>query len=227
MEIIVSLPRNDVKLARAAVEAGAHALKLHMNVRHDASGTQFGSFAEEEGRVREILAAVEVPVGLMPGADANHLPTAQQLTALAEAGLSFVDIYAHHMPLWFIDLPLKIVVALDRFDGFVEPPYYYSRLMWPPEKNQNRIWMCEASIFPKDEYGTPFTFADYRRLRILQEYIDTPILVPTQKRITPDDARWLKRTGTAALMIGAVVTGDTAESIAEATRAYRAICDEE
>lgn len=226
MELVVSLPRNDIELARAAAQAGAQALKLHMNVHHSASGTTFGSFAEEAAKVREIIAAVDIPVGLMPGADPALLPTAAELSELAGAGLNFVDIYVEHMPLWFLDLPLRLVVALSSFDGFLEPPYYTTHFMWPPEKNENRIAMCEASIFPKADYGKPFTYADFRRLRILQEYIDAPIMVPTQKHITPDDARWLKRTGTAALMIGAVVTGLDADGIANTTRTYRAVCDE-
>lgn len=221
MELIVSLPRNDVELARAAAESGANAIKVHMNVRHDASGTRFGSFAEEQDAVRQIISAVKIPVGLMPGADTASLPTADELTSLAQSGLDFVDIYTHHMPLWFLELPLRLIVALGSFDGFVEPAYYQTRLIWPPEQQKNRIAMTEASIFPKEDYGKPFTFADLRRLRVLQEYIDTPMVVPTQKAITPYDSVWLKRGGCAALMIGAIVTGDSADSIANATAAYR------
>lgn len=226
MQLIVSLPGNKVELARAAAEAGADALKVHMNVLHHASGIEFGSFAEEAPRVRDILAAVKCPVGLMPGADPALLPTRAELESLQPAGLDFIDIYAHHMPLWFVELPFRLIIALAHFDGFVEPPYYTTHFIWPPESQKNRFAMCEASIFPHEEYGEPFTFYDYRRLRVLQEYADVPILVPTQKHITPDDAKWLKRTGTGGLMIGAVVTGTTAESIAKATAEYRKAIDE-
>jgi len=227
MELIVSLPRNDVELARAAADSGAEALKVHMNVTHAASGTTFGSFGEEATAVREIIEAVKIPVGLMPGADPQALPTFDELKALADDGLDFVDIYTHHMPLWFIDLPLRLVVAFSAFDGLVEPVYYTTHLYWPPAADSNRIWMAEGSIFSKDEYGQPFTYHDFRRLRILQEYVDVPLIVPTQKAITPEDALWLKRTGTGALMIGAVVTGDNAESIAAATGRYRRALDRE
>jgi hypothetical protein len=225
MELVVSLPRNEVALAQAAAANGASAIKVHMNVEHRASGTRFGTFAEESAAVLEIISAVDVPVGLMPGADPASLPSADELVKLGAAGLSFVDIYAHHMPLWFIDLPLKLIVAFNEFDGFTEPPYYATHFFWPPENNRNRIYMAEASIMKPEEYGTPFTYADLRRLRILQEYVDVPLLVPTQKRITPQDAVWLKRSGTGGLMIGAVVTGQTAESIAAATAAYREALD--
>lgn len=227
MELIVSLPQNSVELAQAAVDGGADLLKVHMNVAHAASGTVFGDFSQEAAAVREIIKAVDIPVGLMPGADFNALPTFDELKTLADDGLDFVDIYTHHMPLWFIDLPLKLVLAFDSFDNFVEPVYYTTHMWWPPDANANRIWMAEGSIFGKDEYGQPFTYHDFRRLRILQEYVDVPLVVPTQKAITPADAVWLKRTGTGALMIGAVVTGLTAESLAAATRRYRDAIDSE
>jgi hypothetical protein len=226
MQLIVSLPRNEVELAKAAADAGADAIKVHMNVYHHASGTEFGNFAAEAPRIKDILAAVKCPVGLMPGADPALLPERAELESLQPAGLDFLDIYAHHMPLWFVELPFRLIIALSSFDGFVEPPYYTTHFVWPPESQKNRFAMCEASIFPHEEYGEPFTYYDYRRLRVLQEYVDVPVLVPTQKLITTDDAKWLKRTGTGGLMIGAIVTGTTAESIAKATAKYRKAIDE-
>jgi hypothetical protein len=178
MLLIVSLPRNDLDLARAAAEAGADYVKVHMNVEHRASGTRFGTFAEEVDTVRSIMRGINKPVGLMPGADPGALPTNDELAQLHADGLAFVDIYTHHMPLRFLDLPtsLRLVVAFSHF-------------------------------------------------RILQEYVDVPLIVPTQNAITPADAVWLARDGVAGLMIGAIVTGTTANSIAAATAAFRCAID--
>lgn len=212
-------------MAQAAAAAGADAVKVHMNVEHRASGTVFGSYAQEAPIVRRMIAELDIPVGLMPGAGVDQVPSAGELTELSKAGLDFVDIYSHHMPTWFLDLPLKLAVALHEFDGFVEPPFYETHLYWPRGANRNRIWMCEASIMRPEDYGQPFSFHDLRRLRVLQEYIDCPMLVPTQKRITPTDAQWLKRSGAGGLMIGAIVTGTSADSIGRATAEYRAAID--
>ena len=227
MKLIVSLPKNDMEMALAAAENGADAVKLHMNVEHRASGTRFGSYEEEHDAVSAIAAALSCSVGLMPGADIASLPSRRELLELHEQGIDFLDIYTHHMPLWFLDLPHKLIVALSQFDGFVEPAFYMSHVYWPRGANRNRIFMVEASIAKPEEYGSPFSFHDARRLRILQEYVDAPMLVPTQKHITPEDARWLVRTGTGGLMIGSIVTGNTAQSIGEATARYRAVIDEE
>jgi len=225
MELFVSLPQNSMELALAAKEGGADAVKVHMNVEHRASGTRFGSFAEEKEFVLQIIRELGIPVGLMPGAGVDQVPTFDELSFLAGEGLSFVDIYAKHMPIWFVDLPLDIIPALDSFAGFVEEPFYTSHFWWPLGTNRTRMKMLEASIVPPEEYGTPFSYLDLRRLRILQEYSDAPLLVPTQKAITPDDAIWLKRGGAGGLMIGSIVTGNTADSIAGATAAFRAAID--
>jgi hypothetical protein len=225
MQLFVSLPANSLELALAASRAGADYLKLHMNVEHRASGTRFGGFAEEADTVREIMRAVDCPVGLMPGAGIQSMPSNHELEQLATDGLHFLDFYTQHMPLRFLELPIRLIAAFDSFDGFVEPLYYQTHFTWPPDSNQNRIWMAEASICKPEDYGQAFSFHDLRRLRIMQEYFDAPLLVPTQKLITPDDARWLKRAGAGGLMIGAIVTGVTAASIADATSAYRNAID--
>ena len=47
LTLIMSLPYNDPALCRAAFEAGADVVKVHINVEHRASGTHFGRLAEE------------------------------------------------------------------------------------------------------------------------------------------------------------------------------------
>ena len=64
--LIVSLPRNDRDLARAAIDSGADLLKVHVNVHHRASGTAFGSLQEEMDRLNAIL-DLHVPTGLVVG----------------------------------------------------------------------------------------------------------------------------------------------------------------
>lgn len=66
LSLFVSLPANDVRLAKAALEEGADALKVHFNVGHRASGNQFGplgSYADVFGQIR---AAFDGPFGVVP-----------------------------------------------------------------------------------------------------------------------------------------------------------------
>ena len=219
MQLIVSLPRNDLALAKAAEAAGADAVKLHMNVEHRASGTRFGSYSEEQENIRAIIAAVKCEVGLMPGT-LQSLPTAAELTDLGKGGLQFIDIYAEHLPLWMLEVPLRLIVAVshDYADDFLGGMLQSIEL-------PSTVSMLEASITRPEDYGTPFTMIDLLRVLELREATGLPLLVPTQKAITPDDARRLAALEIDALMIGAIVTGDSADSIAAATERYRRAID--
>ena len=44
--LVVSLPSNNLEMAKAALEGGAQAVKVHCNVWHRASGHTFGTYAE-------------------------------------------------------------------------------------------------------------------------------------------------------------------------------------
>ncbi|MNP63853.1 hypothetical protein D3C76_1592980 [compost metagenome] len=71
----------------------------------------------------------------------------------------------------------------------------------------------EASIVPGEEYGTPLSFADLLKYRWLARHAGLPVIVPSQRKIVPDDVPALIDTGIKVLLIGAVVTGKTADGI--------------
>jgi hypothetical protein len=207
--LIVSLPQNSAALARAAAEGGADALKVHLNVRHDASGTQFGSFAEERGSLEEIL-AVGLPTGIVPGV-AGSLPTPGEMEGLAEMGLDFFDLYDHDMPAWMTRFegmtrtvaisPLTPIASLNVFDrmGFE---------------------MMEAAIVPHEGYGEALSAADLARYHQVRAATSLPIIVPTQRAVAPEDMPALLDTGVNALMIGAIVTGREPDQLRAATRRF-------
>src|SRR5574340_421796 len=85
--LIVSLPANSPELAGAAAEGGADALKVHLHVRHEASGTRFGDLAAERANLEGIL-ATELPVGVVPGAGDDR-PTPEEMRELAAMGVDF------------------------------------------------------------------------------------------------------------------------------------------
>lgn len=209
--LIVSLPANSPELARAAADGGADALKVHINVRHDASGTQFGSLAEEQDNLEAIL-ALGLPTGIVPGVAAS-LPSRQDMEQLARMGIDFFDLYAHDMPPWMLGVqgmtrtvamsdatPVSAVAELEKL-GFE---------------------MLEAAVVPHEGYGRPLSVADlvlYRRIRAATKL---PIIVPTQRAVAPEDVPALMQTGVDALMIGAIVTGREPGSLHAATERFAA-----
>lgn len=213
--LLVSLPRNDAELARAALDAGADALKVHIGVKHRASGTHFGTLAEETPRLEAILAAAAGrPVGIVAG-ETPHLPAtlAEQLTRM---GFAFISLYADHLPAaWLGRGDIALVPSL-RPDT---PVREAARL---PALGAAAV---ELGIIPPEGYGQPLTAADLARYSAHAEAIAAPCIVPTQRAIRPEDVPALSRAGIRGLLVGAVVTGTAAADLAAAVRRFRAAID--
>jgi hypothetical protein len=211
----VSLPRNDVELARAALNGGAHGLKVHINVSHFASGTRFGSFPEEKENLARIVECAQGrPVGIVPGAtnDGEHAFASEaEFAALAELGIDFFDSYPADAPSWALNQ--------EHLDVMLAAPHGT-----PLEEicalQHVGMALCEASFLPHESYGQALNAADVARYRVLCDALRVPVMVPSQKKIVPRDLPALQEAGARALLIGAIVTGREAQSIEDATRSF-------
>ena len=211
--LLVSLPRNDVDLARAALRCGAQGLKVHINVEHFASGTRFGSWDEE----RETLAAiVEVAkdagasVGIVPGAN-GAFAAPSDFGGLSEIGVDYFDAYPFDCPAW----------ALTQTDLDVMMAAFHGADLGEFAQLENLgMTLCEASILGHDDYGKALTAQDLARYAALVGRLKVPVIVPSQKKIEPQDIAALRKTGARGLLIGAIVTGREAEGLEAATRAF-------
>ena len=214
MSLFVSLASNDVELARAAVDAGADALKVHINVPHRASGNAFGSVAQEAPAIAAIQ-ELGIPVGLVVGGEGTV--SLDEVRRGRDLGVDFFDVYAHHAPAWYVDeAPERgAMVALGHGD--------------PPERaevlEQLGFAALEASLAPPDDYGTPLFSHRLADLASLAARTSLPLVVPSQYRLTPDDVPGLQRAGVDAVLIGVVATGDDPNSVGEATAAFRHAID--
>jgi hypothetical protein len=222
MRLIVSLPDNTVEFAKAAASGGADAVKVHLNVVHRASGASFGDFAAERPRVEAIIKEAGVPVGLMPGTE--RLPEKQELEALIDVGLKFIDIYAHHLPACYLELGEKteLIPAIDRL--LTEGEIFHLTHVYCHGKNV--ISMLEAAVIPPEQYGQPLMQTDIALYRAIAAYSDRPLLIPTQKLITPSDLRVLQYSEIGGIMLGVVVTGPTPGGVEKVTREFRQAIDE-
>lgn len=113
LSLVVSLPENDIALARAAMEEGADALKVHYNVGHRASGNHFGPldmYAEVFRAIRSEFGGLlgVVPSGSIDGAQR------EDVERLGGLGFDFYSIYAHHLPSFMLsDLGLDPTFAIN------------------------------------------------------------------------------------------------------------------
>lgn len=212
--LVVSLPRNDVALAEAALEGGADGLKVHLNLEHHASGTYFGPWQEEAEAISQIL-ALGAPVGMVPGTRERMInPT--EAAEIKAAGIDFVDAYIQDMPDW---LPgqladMSVMAALSYGDA---------ETGWDLGHLRGRCQLLEASIIRPEGYGEPLQDDDLAAYAAIGErHSDLPALVPTQRAIRPAQVSAILATGMWGILIGAIVTGHVPQSLCRATRAFAA-----
>ena len=211
--LLVSLPRNDVELARAALRGGAQGLKVHINVEHFASGTRFGSWEQERETLAQIVAIARhegASVGVVPGA-AGHFASPDDFRGLAQIGVDYFDSYPADCPAWAL-AQTDLDVMMAAFHGYDLSEFAGLEKLG--------MTLCEASILGHDDYGKPLSAGDVAAYAALVKALDVPVIVPSQKKIEPGDIAALRRSGARGLLIGAIVTGRDAETIEAAARAF-------
>ena len=212
--LMVSLPKNSPELARAAVDAGAQCLKVHINCHHFASDTRFGSWDEEKAVISEIKEICgDIPLGLVTGEEKQ--PSTDDLAEISSFGFDFWDLFCRYTPPEFLGLPMGKMVAIDS--------------SWEPWLVQSLatlgIDVIESSIIPRDQYRGELNLEDLARYTRLARVSPMPILIPTQRAIKPSQISSLVQAGAAGITIGAVVTGLEAASLAQKTAEFRTAID--
>ncbi|WIJ26939.1 hypothetical protein [Devosia sp. RR2S18] len=205
--VIVSLARHDLDLAKAALDAGAYALKTHLNAYHRATGTTFGSFAEERPFFGQ-LAKLGCPLLVMAGQET--VPTAEEMDALHNLGFEGFNVYADHLQPHLLQSKLRPMPALSD----ASTPKDAKKLASLPG------CILEASISPFTRYRSAMTDADLSRYQEIVRAVDVPVIVPSQLMLTPEDGRRLQQIGVAAPLLGAIVTGDTPATMSASIRPF-------
>lgn len=204
--VIVSLPRHDLALAQAALAAGAAAIKVHLNAHHRASGTTFGSFAQERPFLEE-LAKLKAPMLVMAGQET--VPTRAEMDRLEELGFEGFNVYVDYLQPHLLESGLRPMPALSSSSSDAD----IDRLASIPGA------ILEASIMDFADYGTPLTSADLTRYAHIASRSGVPVIAPSQKKFTPADMPALRAAGIAAPLLGVIVIGSTPRSVHEAVAA--------
>ena len=213
--LIMSLPKNDKELASAAKEAGADAIKIHINVEHRASGTYFGPFEEEKKAIKSIVDTVKIPAGIVPGA--GKVATKEEMMELCEMGIDFFDTYIENIPAYMLELPREMA-------RMYAPSYNFDLKLLPYLKNWGAD-IVEASVMAPENYGRELRLSDLLLYQWICEQAKIPVVIPTQLAIKPEEIKYLKEAGVKCIMIGAIVTGKEANTIYEAVKRFREAID--
>jgi putative N-acetylmannosamine-6-phosphate epimerase len=212
--LMVSIPQNRPDMATAAEEGGADAIKTHLNVHHYASGTHFGTWAEEKDNITAILKNAKIPVGLLPGADS--FASKDEILEARELGIDFLDSFVHHMPVYLWEIGnMGMMLAVNQSYS----PAQVASL------EEIGVDIFEATLLTQDEYGMPLNMRDITLYHNLARSTEKPVIVPTQKKICPEEVGILKKIGVSGIVIGAVVTDKTPEGVYNVTKAFREAID--
>ena len=212
--LIVSLPSNDIEIARAAVSAGADAIKVHVNVEHRASGNHYGSVKENQAFLEALVHEFNCPVGIVPGGTINDI-TPEEVKILEDLGINYFSVYIKECPTFLLNSSMEKTIAGD-MDYIARQGKYLADL---------GIEAFEASIINGAEYGSPLSVNDLLAYSELVENTELPVIIPSQRKIKPEEAVYLKKIGVKALMIGAVCTGSTVESVSNSVKQFREALD--
>lgn len=210
--LVVSLPANDVRLAQSAVEAGADAIIVHINVLRRASQTHFGSWHEEKGNIvpiAELCIKNNVSIGIMPGTD--WVAVLEEFDEFVQLGFDFYDISDYNLPASYL--------RYDKLSRMIAVGYRYS-LEGVGTLGSLGAEFIDAAIIHPEGHEQHLTLNDLTRYKNLVAAAKIPVLVPTQRRIGIEDLPALVNTGVRGLIIDHLITGKHPKGMYEVTKNF-------
>lgn len=214
--LIVSLPANDLEMAKIAIDSGADVVKCHINITH-ASGRAFGSFSENRDVFEKII-DLGTPFGLVPGAQ-DAMITESEVHEARDMGLAFLnaDISAARPYLTQPGVEFVPSVGGNQAERFSD---------WLPMLDAYPGDWIEASAVGVEGHAQTVRLQDLLGLRHMGQTVDRRIIVPSVRAMEPVDVPYLfDITNVWALMIGVFVVGNDPKQLASATADFRAAID--
>ncbi len=171
--IIASLPKNSTSLASQAEEAGADAIIVNIEGEESSNSGHFGSFELHNIYINDVISTVSVPCGIFIGGARSLTP--EYWETIVGGEFSFVDMYAHQMPLFVLnDSRLRKVVAIST-------GYILEQVRSLSETEG--VEAIEVAIVPLQARGSPFTVLDFATLKLISTLSRKSVLLRTQKKI--------------------------------------------
>ncbi|HUI86657.1 MAG TPA: hypothetical protein VLY21_05855 [Nitrososphaerales archaeon] len=203
--VVANLPKNSVSLAVQAEQAGADAILMNVDGEDGNYSGHFGSYDLHDAYINDALSTVSIPCGIGIGG-AKPL-TEEYWERIMSTQFSFVEMYAHQMPLFVMsDDRVKKVVAIAT--GYIlEQVKELSR--------QEGVDALDVAIVPPQARGNPFSALDYSTLHLISELSARPLLLRTQKRLTPGDVGRVLKLGVKGLVVDPCILSGTDETYKE------------
>jgi len=200
--LIASLPKNSASLAIKAEEAGADAVMLNIEGDEGSSQSHYGGYDLHDVYINDAISTVSVPCGLHIGGG-KHL-TEEYWERIMSSSFGFVEMYAHLMPLFVLsDARVKKVCAITT--GYIlEQVSELSKM--------EGVEAVDVATVPPQARGTPFSVLDQATLSVISRLSVKPILLRTQKRLTPSDISKVVELGVKGLIADPCIMSGTDEA---------------
>ncbi len=206
--LVASLPENSVEYAKAAIENGADAIKLHVNLKHRVTGKVHETWTKVREVARAIKSELDCCTGIVPGAET--MAGSGEIEDMEACGLSFFDVYIDYCPVYLLKSSMSKMLALNY-------TYTPSMVKGLAKLNADAI---EISIIDPSDYGSSLRAMDLLRYSEIIEQTDLPCFLPTQKKISNSEIKTLVDLGFRGLIIGPIVTGSDLISFSKAVRSF-------
>jgi hypothetical protein len=175
--IIAILPHNTTEYALAAEVAGADAIVLGIDKTESTFPGLFGSFDLQEDSIASIVSTSSIPVGISIG-DSRPL-TRENWERIVGKKFSFVNMFAHHMPLFVLeDARMEKLVTIG-------PGYMVEQIKNLSE--MDGVVALEAAIVSTQGMNHIFSVLDLATLRMIAKLSVKPVILRTQKRVEVED----------------------------------------
>lgn len=200
--VIASLPKNSTSLAVQAEEAGVDAVMLNVDGEDSGYPGHYGSYDLHDVYINDVISTVNLPCGLSVGG-AKAL-TEEYWERIMASRFSFVEMYAHQMPLFILeDQRVQKVVAVSA--GYVIEQVRQISLM-------DGVEAIDAATVPQQLRTQPFSVFDYATVGLLAGLSQKPLLLRTQKRMTRADVAKVVELGVRGLVVDPCILSGTDEA---------------
>ncbi len=173
--VIANLPKNSAPLAVQAEQAGVDAVMLNIEGEEGGYPGHFGSYELHEANINDVVSVLAIPCGIFIGG--AKPPTPKYWESIVSKEFSFVDMYAHQMPLFAqTDKRVRKILAISS-------GYILEQVRALSEMDGTDA--IEVAIVPPKARGDPLTALDFATLKLITELSTKPILLRAQKKIVP------------------------------------------
>ena len=189
--VIASLPSNSTSLALQAAEGGADAVLLNIDGDEGASPNHYGSYDLHDVYINDVISTLSVPCGIFIGG--ARLLTEEYWNRVMSSPFSFVEMYAHQMPMFVLEDPrVKKVTAIST--GYILEQVKQLSGM-------DGVEAIDVATVPHQARGGPFSVLAYATLGVIASLSTKPVMLRTHKRLTRSDIAKVVALGVKGLVV--------------------------